>query len=116
MLAGMRPNAVHACVTTISPECADELESLHRGHGSFYVSAPVAGRPDAAASGRLASFLGGPANAVERLMPACKSYSTSVTVISERPRIANVMKLKQFPAYLNRWDSQQARNEGVFAH
>jgi exodeoxyribonuclease V alpha subunit len=24
--------------------------------------------------------------------------------------------LKQFPAYLNRWDSQQARNEGVFAH
>ena len=26
------------------------------------------------------------------------------------------MGLKQFPAYLNRWDSQQARNEGVFAH
>ena len=25
-------------------------------------------------------------------------------------------QLKQFPAYLNRWDSQQARNEGVFAH
>ena len=25
-------------------------------------------------------------------------------------------ELKQFPAYLNRWDSQQARNEGVFAH
>lgn len=24
--------------------------------------------------------------------------------------------LKQFPAYLNRWDSQQARNEGVFGH
>ena len=27
-----------------------------------------------------------------------------------------VTQLKQFPAYLNRWDSQQARNEGVFAH
>jgi hypothetical protein len=27
-----------------------------------------------------------------------------------------VLLLKQFPAYLNRWDSQQARNEGVFAH
>ena len=25
-------------------------------------------------------------------------------------------QLKQFPAYLNWWDSQQARNEGVFAH
>jgi 3-hydroxyisobutyrate dehydrogenase-like beta-hydroxyacid dehydrogenase len=93
LLAGMRPDAVHACVTTISPECADQLESLHQKHGSFYVSAPVAGRPDAAASGQLASFLGGPANAVERLMPACKSYSISVTVIAERPRMANIMKL-----------------------
>jgi hypothetical protein len=27
-----------------------------------------------------------------------------------------IYQLKQFPAYLNRWDSQQARNEGVFAH
>ena len=26
------------------------------------------------------------------------------------------IELKQFPAYLNRWDSQQARNEGVFRH
>jgi hypothetical protein len=35
------------------------------------------------------------------------------------PRIAAHKEagwLKQFPAYLNRWDSQQARNEGVFAH
>jgi 3-hydroxyisobutyrate dehydrogenase-like beta-hydroxyacid dehydrogenase len=44
MLAGMRPDAVHACVTTISPECADELERLHRGHGSFYVSAWLGGQ------------------------------------------------------------------------
>jgi hypothetical protein len=30
--------------------------------------------------------------------------------------ILGMLGLKQFPAYLNRWDSQQARNEGVFAH
>ena len=29
---------------------------------------------------------------------------------------AKETELKQFPAYLNRWDSQQARNEGVFWH
>ena len=28
----------------------------------------------------------------------------------------NLRRLKQFPAYLNWWDSQQARNEGVFAY
>ena len=38
VLAGMRPDAVHACVTTISPEYGDELESLNRKHGSLYVS------------------------------------------------------------------------------
>ena len=34
----------------------------------------------------------------------------------ERRRTISNVALKQFPAYLNRWDSQQARNEGVFAH
>ena len=34
------------------------------------------------------------------------------------PKVRNAImwELKQFPAYLNRWDSQQARNEGVFWH
>ena len=32
-----------------------------------------------------------------------------------RPFTDKQIELKQFPAYLNRWDSQQARNEGVFA-
>ena len=36
VLAGMRRDAVHACVTTISPDCADELESLHRGAVSTF--------------------------------------------------------------------------------
>jgi len=93
LLAGMRPGAVHACVTTISPACADELERLHREQGSAYVSAPVVGRPDAAANGQLASFLGGPAAATEKLMSVCQTYSKSVTIISTRPRLANVMKL-----------------------
>ena len=30
------------------------------------------------------------------------------------PSKSAIYDLKQFPAYLNRWDSQQARNEGVF--
>jgi hypothetical protein len=34
--------------------------------------------------------------------------------LNSHPATSSV--LKQFPAYLNRWDSQQARNEGVFAH
>jgi PAS domain S-box-containing protein len=46
---------------------------------------------------------------------------TSCRDIGDRKQIQSVLagrvnELKQFPAYLNRWDSQQARNEGVFAH
>ena len=93
ILAGLRPGAVHVCLTTISPRCADELEQIHTKHGSFYVSAPVIGRPDAAASGQLVSYLAGTPAAVEEVTPVCKAYSKQVIVISKRPSIANCMKL-----------------------
>ena len=93
ILAGMKPGAVHMCVTTISPDCADRLDDLHARHGSAYVSAPVVGRPAAALSGQLASFLGGAAGAVERVTPVCRAYSKQVTAVSERPSAANCMKL-----------------------
>jgi len=93
LLSGMRPGTVHACASTISPACADELERLHLEHGSAYVSAPVVGRPDSAASGQLASFLGGAPIATREVERVCRSYSKSVTIVSDRPRLANVMKL-----------------------
>jgi 3-hydroxyisobutyrate dehydrogenase-like beta-hydroxyacid dehydrogenase len=93
LLAGMRPGTIHACAMTISPACADELEKRHAAHGSFYVSAPVVGRPDAAARGELATLLAGPPNAVRKLETLCRSYAKRVMVVSERPRVANVMKL-----------------------
>ena len=39
-------------------------------------------------------------------------YRADLNLTSKTVR--DVPGLKQFPAYLNRWDSQQARNEGVF--
>jgi 3-hydroxyisobutyrate dehydrogenase-like beta-hydroxyacid dehydrogenase len=93
LLAGMPRDAVHICVTTISPHCADELDSLHRHHGSSYVSGPVLGRPEAAHYGQLASFLAGDQRAIERVSRVCSAYSQQVTVIPGPPRAANCMKL-----------------------
>ncbi|MFA7282816.1 MAG: NAD(P)-dependent oxidoreductase [Sterolibacterium sp.] len=93
ILAGMKSGAVHVCVTTISPKCADQLTELHRKHGSYYVSGPVVGRPDAAASGQLTSFLAGNPQATATATPVCQAYSKAVNVISEKPAIANSMKL-----------------------
>lgn len=93
ILSGMKPGAVHVCVTTISPKCADELAELHRKHGSHYVSGPVVGRPDSAATGQLLTYLGGDAKAIEIVTPICRSYAKQVTAISDQPRVANCMKL-----------------------
>ncbi len=48
VFAALRPGATHLCVTTISPHCAEWLESTQKERGVFYVSGPVLGRPDAA--------------------------------------------------------------------
>lgn len=93
ILAGMRQGAAHVCVTTISPDCADTLDKLHREHGSFYVSGPVVGRPDAAATGQLSTYLAGDAAAIERATPVCQAYAKQVTAVGTTPRQANIIKL-----------------------
>jgi len=93
VLAGMRPGATHVCITTISPACADELDKLHKAHGSYYVSGPVVGRPDVAATGKLSTYLAGAPKAIEMATPVCKAYAMQVVPISDKPRIANVIKL-----------------------
>lgn len=92
-LAGMKPGAIHLCVTTISPACADQLGSIHAAHGTRFVSAPVAGRPDAAAAGNLTTFLAGERSAVEEVAPLCMAFSRKTVRIGERPGLANSMKL-----------------------
>jgi 3-hydroxyisobutyrate dehydrogenase-like beta-hydroxyacid dehydrogenase len=93
LLAAMKPGAIHLCVTTISPACADRLGELHAKSGTRYVAGPVIGRPDAAAAGHLATYLAGASDAVEAVKPVCASYAKLVEGISERPSVANCMKL-----------------------
>jgi 3-hydroxyisobutyrate dehydrogenase-like beta-hydroxyacid dehydrogenase len=92
-LGAMKSSAIHLCTTTISPGCAEELASLHADHGTRYVSGPVIGRPDAAAAGQLATYLGGDPDAIRSVKPVCESYARTVVEISPRPAVANSMKL-----------------------
>jgi len=93
LLAAMKPGAIHLCVTTISPGCADQLAELHAKAGTRYVSGPVIGRPDAAAAGHLVTYLAGPNSAVKAVKPVCESYAFMAVELSERPSVANCMKL-----------------------
>ncbi len=93
LLTAMKPGAIHLCATTISPACADKLADLHARAGARYVAGPVIGRPDAAAAGHLATYLAGEHDAVEAVKPVCESYTKLVVEISDRPSVANCMKL-----------------------
>lgn len=93
LLGNMKPGAIHLGVTTISPQCADELARLHRAAGTIYIAGPIVGRPNAAAAGELLSYLAGDKAAVKKVTPVCKAYSKTVKYVSEHHGAANSLKL-----------------------
>jgi 3-hydroxyisobutyrate dehydrogenase-like beta-hydroxyacid dehydrogenase len=93
LIMGLSAGAIHIGTTTNSPALASELTSLHRGHGSHYVAAPVLGRPDAAAERRLVALVAGDPEIVERCRPLLASFTAAVTDLGADPRAANSAKL-----------------------
>jgi len=79
--------------TTISPTCTEALRKIHQAPGTRSVSGPVVGRPDAAAAGKLTSYLAGNPAAIQETMAVCQAYSAKVIAVSDRPSAANCMKL-----------------------
>ena len=91
--AGIRPGAIHVGTTTISPNLSARLGEMHAAHGSHYIAGPVAGRPDAAAAGKLITFLAGKPEPLERARPVISAYADRVIPMGENPAAANSMKL-----------------------
>jgi len=91
ILAGMKPGAIHIGLTTISPECADEVAKLHMDTGTFYIAGPVVG--PASAAGELLSLLGGDQDRIGEVEPLCRAYSTKVVNVGEQHSAANALKL-----------------------
>lgn len=92
-LSGMKPGSVHMCVTTISPDLADELQKIHEDHGTEFVLCPVLGRPDASAAGDLIALPAGSKAAVAIATPVIETYTKMIAPIGEKPSHASVMKL-----------------------
>jgi len=93
ILDGLKEGGVHTCLTTISVKMAEKLESLHREKGCIYLSGPVLGRPDAAATGELKTFLSGDADAIESCKPVIKSYTTMAFPVGNKAAEAISMKV-----------------------
>jgi 3-hydroxyisobutyrate dehydrogenase-like beta-hydroxyacid dehydrogenase len=92
VLEALRPDAVHAGMSTISPDLARELAARHAERGRAYVSAPVLGRPDAAATGQLYVIAGGDARAVARCRPVFETIGQRTFQLDDAPQ-ANLAKV-----------------------
>lgn len=92
-LAAMPRGSTHVCMGTISVAFAQELEKAHKEAGQLYVSAPVFGRPDAAAEAKLYIVAAGPKQAVSRLDPLFSAIGQQTYVMGENPAAANIVKL-----------------------
>ncbi|MDE2448966.1 MAG: NAD(P)-dependent oxidoreductase [Gammaproteobacteria bacterium] len=96
VLARARPptTRIHVNMATISAALADELVERHRECGVGYVAAPVLGRPDVAAAGKLTVLVAGPRETVETVQPLLDgTVGQKVWRFGERASQANVVKL-----------------------
>ena len=96
VLARTTPAAtrIHVNLATISAALADELTERHRERGVGYVAAPVLGRPDVAAAGKLTVIVAGAAATVETVLPLLQgTVGQKVWRFGDRPSQANVVKL-----------------------
>jgi 3-hydroxyisobutyrate dehydrogenase-like beta-hydroxyacid dehydrogenase len=93
LLASAQPGLTHVVTSTISLAFARELELLHEEAGLGYVSAPVLGRPNVAASGQLNILAAGKPDAVDRIEPLLAPLSKKVWKLGENPAQANAAKL-----------------------
>lgn len=93
LLASARPTLTHVVTSTISVAFARELVRLHEAAGLGYVSAPVLGRPNVAASGLLNILAAGKADAIDAIEPLLAHLGKKVWKLGENPARANAAKL-----------------------
>jgi 3-hydroxyisobutyrate dehydrogenase-like beta-hydroxyacid dehydrogenase len=93
LFEAMRPGLVHVNHATISVALARALAERHRKAGVGYVAAPVFGRPNAAAQGRLHVLAAGAPADVERVTPLLAAIGQRVWPLGEQPERANVVKV-----------------------
>lgn len=93
LLDAMDPGTLHVNHATISVALARQLAEEHARRGLGYVAAPVFGRPDVAAAGKLNMLVAGAPGAIEKARPLLETMAARLWPMGETPERANVVKL-----------------------
>ena len=93
ILTSLSKGGVHISSSTISVALSERLAKAHAAAGQHFIAAPVFGRPDAAAEGKLFIVVGGAPEVVKTCMPLFDAIGQKTFVMAERPEAANLVKL-----------------------
>ncbi|MFN2431518.1 MAG: NAD(P)-dependent oxidoreductase [Gemmatimonadota bacterium] len=93
ILQALGAGGVHLSMSTVAPETARRLAAEHAGRGAAYLSAPVFGRPEAAAARSLWVCISGEGAARRRVQPVLRGLGQGGFDVGEDPAAACVVKL-----------------------
>jgi 3-hydroxyisobutyrate dehydrogenase-like beta-hydroxyacid dehydrogenase len=93
ILDALAPGAIHLSMSTISTALAERLGRAHRERGQELVSAPVFGRPDAAAAAKLFIVAAGAPEVVAACMSLFEALGQRHFVVGKRAPMANLVKV-----------------------
>jgi hypothetical protein len=93
VIARLPPGATHVNMATISIELGERLQAEHARRGSRYVSAPVFGRPAAAAACKLFIVAGGDPAAIAEAQPLFDATAQRTYNVGDKAAHANLVKL-----------------------
>ncbi|GAB3439309.1 NAD(P)-dependent oxidoreductase [Massilia solisilvae] len=89
----LAPGSVHVNMATVSVEFAREMARVHAEKGIGYLAAPVLGRSDVAAAGKLNILAGGPIDLIKRVQPYFDLMGQKTWPFGDLPEQANAVKL-----------------------
>jgi 3-hydroxyisobutyrate dehydrogenase-like beta-hydroxyacid dehydrogenase len=93
LLDALEPGSLHISCSTISVDLSERLTAEHARRGIDFVAAPVFGRPNVAAEGRLWIAAAGSPAAVERARPILEPLSRGISVVGTEPKQAHALKI-----------------------
>ena len=93
VIARLRKGAIHVSMSTISVALAEKLAAAHANAGQRFVAAPVFGRPEMAAAGKLFIVAAGAPDAVDASLPLFEAMGQKTFRIGDQPKAANLVKL-----------------------
>ena len=93
IVASLPAGAVHVSMSTISVSLVEDLARAHASAGQRFVSAPVFGRPEAAATAKLFIVVGADAATLAVCQPLFDVLGQKTFPVGNVPQVANLIKL-----------------------